>query len=173
MPWIFRYFWFIAAAFMLVNVVIIRRRLAPLVERGIADRREVDRFVFWLAAWFVVGPLIFGTIAFSAGWTSPFCGGIMQFGDSWQILLSVANLLVWASVLWWIWRGGGDEFLSRAGPALARQPSYEKRYSARLVRLAVTAFIVLSVVLGMISWRMMPQDPDLTCPRIAPTTAPA
>jgi hypothetical protein len=166
MPWIFRYFWFIAAAFMLANVVIVRRRLEPLVARGLADRREVGRFVLWLTAWFVIGPLIFGTIGFLAGWSSPFCGGIMQFGTGPQLFLSVANLVIWASVLWWIWRGGGDDFLSRVGPALGNRPSSDRRYSPQLVRVAGTALILVSALGGIISWRVMPPSPELTCPSI-------
>lgn len=92
MPWIFRYFWFIAAAFMLANVLLVRRRLDPLVERG--------------------------------------------------------------------------DFLARVGPALGRQPSYERRYSPKLVRGAATALILVSALGAMISWRIMPPSPDLTCPGI-------
>ena len=167
MPSIFRYFWFIGAAFMLANVMIVRRRLDPLVERGVADRREVDRFVLWLTAWFVIGPLVFGTIGLLAGWSSPFCAGVMQFGTGAQMIFSVANLVIWASVLWWIWRGGGDDFLSRVGPALGRQPSYERRYSVQLVRVVGTALILISAFGGMISSRVMPSSPELTCPSIA------
>ena len=167
MPWIFRYFWFIAAAFMLANVLTVRRRLEPLVERGIADRGEVDRFGLWLTAWFVIGPLIFGMIGLLAGWSSPFCGGVMQFDTGPRLFLSIANLVIWASVLWWIWRGGGDDFISRAGPALGRVPSYDRRYSPKLVRVAGTALILVAALGGMISWRTMPQSPDLTCPSVA------
>ena len=164
MPLIFKYFWFIAALFMLVNVFHVRTRLVALVDRGVASRREVNQFVLWLAAWFVIAPLILGAIGLAAGWSSPFCGGIMEFGTDYQILASVANVAVWASVLWWVWRGAGADLLSRVGPALSIQPSYEKRYSPRSVRLAVTAFILLSSIGAIISWRMMPSSPDMICP---------
>ena len=124
---------------MLVNVFHVRTRLVALVDRGVASQREVNQFVLWLAGWFVIAPLILGAVGFAAGWSSPFCGGVMEFGTSYQILASVATVAVWASVLWWVWRGAGADFLSRAGPALATQPSYEKRYSPQSVRLAVTA----------------------------------
>ena len=163
MPLIFRYFWFFAAVVMAVNLMIFRRRLVPLVDRGVATRREVDRFVGWLGAWFVAGPLVFGAISLAAGWPSPFCGGILSFGNREQILLSVANLAIWASVLWWIWRGGGDDFFARVGPALSRQPSYDRRYPPRTVRVVGTAFILLSSIGGFVSWRMMPPDPDMAC----------
>ena len=163
MPWIFRYFWFVAAAFMAVNLVFVRRRLAPLVDRGAVTRGEVDRFVYWLGAWFVIGPLVFGAIGLAAGWPSPFCGGVMEFGSRDKMLLSIANLAIWVSVLWWIWRGGGAEFLSRAGPALGRQPSYDKRYSPRMVRVVGTAIILFSSIGAAVSWRTMPPSPEMSC----------
>lgn len=48
MPLIFKYFWFIGAAFMFANIVMWRRRMLVAVERGRATRAEVDRFVVWL-----------------------------------------------------------------------------------------------------------------------------
>ena len=167
MPLILKYFWFIAALFMLVNVFHVRTRLVALVDRGVASQREVNPFVLWLAGWFVVAPLILGAIGLAAGWSSPFCGGVMLFATDYQILASIANVAVWASVLWWVWRGAGADFLSRAGPALSRQPSFQKRYSPQSVRLVVTAFILLSSVGAIISWRMMPSSPDMTCPTVA------
>lgn len=164
MPWIFKYFWFVCALFMLANVLHARARLAPLVGRGVATQREVNQFLLWIAAWLVIGPLILGAIGLAAGWSSPFCAGVMQFGSGFQILASVATLVIWASVLWWVWRGAGANFLSRVGPALARQPSYERRYSPQSVRIVVTAFILLSSIGAIISWRMMPSSPELTCP---------
>ena len=171
MPWIFRYFWFLAAAFMTLNVVFVRGRLTPLVERGPVTRSEVDRFALWLAAWFVVGPLVFGAIGLAAGWSSPFCGGMMEFGSGAQIALSIANVLIWASVLWWIWRGTGAEFMSRAGPALGRQPDYDRRYSPRMVRIVGTAVILLASLGALISWRVMPPAPELACPADTPAAS--
>ena len=48
MPFVFKYFWFIDAAFMFANIVMWRRRMLVAVERGRATRAEVDRFVVWL-----------------------------------------------------------------------------------------------------------------------------
>jgi hypothetical protein len=44
MPVIFRFFWFFCAAFMAINVVIWRRRLATLVSRGAAAQAESTGF---------------------------------------------------------------------------------------------------------------------------------
>ncbi|MFL5617988.1 MAG: hypothetical protein ACJ79A_06270 [Gemmatimonadaceae bacterium] len=41
---VFRYFWFIAAAFMLINIAIWRRRLAVLVATSTATSEEMSRF---------------------------------------------------------------------------------------------------------------------------------
>ena len=53
MPEIFKYFWFICAAVMTINLVIWRRRLATVVARGIATQAEVDTFLRGVTAWLV------------------------------------------------------------------------------------------------------------------------
>jgi hypothetical protein len=55
---IFRFFWFLCAAFMAVNVVIWRRRMATLVGQGAATQAEVDRFLRLALAWLVGGPIV-------------------------------------------------------------------------------------------------------------------
>jgi hypothetical protein len=164
MPWIFRYFWFFAAAVMVINVVTFRRRLAPAVDRGIASKREVDRFVLFLAAWLIIGPVIFGVIALTAGWSSPFCAGVLEFDTLPKILVSLVTISIWLGVLWWVWRGGGDDFLSRVGPALSQRPSYERRYGPERVRLAATAFILVAAIGAFVMFHVMPQSPEMTCP---------
>jgi hypothetical protein len=169
MPLLFKYFWFVAAAFMLVNIVIWRQRFATIVDRGIVTRAEADRFVLGLAAWLVGGPLLMGTIAMAAGWSSPFCAGILQFDSVPRALISGLSVAAWAAVLWWIWLGKGAELLARVGPALARRPVYDKQYSPARVRLFVTTLIVVSGVGGAIAWRTMPPNPVLECPASATT----
>jgi hypothetical protein len=163
MPLFFKYFWFIGAAFMFVNLLIWRQRFAPIVDRGIATRMEADRFIFGIAAWFVGAPLFLGAISMAAGWPSPFCAGILQFDSAPRALVSAMSLAAWAALLWWIWRGGGAEFLARVGPALARRPDYEKQYSPALVRAFVTGFVLLSGIGGAIVWRTMPASSEFAC----------
>lgn len=144
MPLIFKYFWFIGAAVMLANVLMWRRRLAPAVERGRATRAEVDRFVAWLMVWLVGAPLALAIVSLAAGWPSPFCAGALAFDTIPRAVLAVANLGMCGSLLWWVWRGTGTDFLSRVLPALAQRPSYEKTYSPRVVRGVATALVVVS-----------------------------
>jgi hypothetical protein len=160
----FKYFWIIAAAVMAINVVIWRRRLSVIADRGTITRSEADRFVMWGSAWLVGGPLLLGAIEIAAGWSSPFCAGVLMFDTAPRALCSVLSLVGWAALLWWIWLGGGADFLARVGPALGQRPVYDKRYSRTMVRGVVTLFVVLCGVGGAISWRMMPESSQLACP---------
>ena len=165
MPLIFKYFWFIGAAFMFANIVMWRRRMLVAVERGRATRAEVDRFVVWLMIWFVAAPLVFAFVALAAGWSSPFCAGTLMFDTTPRTVVALVNLVIWGWVLWWVWRGTGADFLSRILPGLGgRQPSYEKTYSPRVVRAAVTALVLFSSV-GAIAGRDRAAIPsDVSCP---------
>jgi hypothetical protein len=167
MPWIFRYFWFVCAAFMLVNVLLWSRRLAVVVEQGNATELETSQFVRWIGACLVGGPMLFGIVGILANWSSPFCAGFMQFTDVPRTLVSLTTLSGWLGVLWWIWRGGGADFLARVAPALSQRPVYTKTYSPRIVRLVVTAMVLISSVGSILTWRTMPVLPALAC-QVAP-----
>jgi hypothetical protein len=164
---ILKYFWFICAAFMLVNVAIWRQRLTTIVSRGLATKTETDRFIRWVAAWLVGGPLALGIIGLVAGWSSPLCAGVLTFDSVATSLSSLIVLAGWAALLWWIWRAGGASFLARVAPALGQRPSFDRRYSESLVSVAVTALVVVAGVGGAIVWRTIPQSGALPCP--APT----
>lgn len=163
MPKIFRYFWFIAAVIMLINVSIWRRRLAPLVDRGTLTKREVDGFLRGATIWLVGGSLVAGLIGLFAHWPSPFCAGMLSFADLPSTLTSVLAIAGWVALVWWMWRGGGAEFVSRAAPALARRPPRTPP-SPTLIRLGATALVIMSAVVAPIMWRQMPSDPSLACP---------
>jgi hypothetical protein len=169
MPWIFEYFWFVCAAFMLINVLVLRRRLATTVARGNATAAETERFVRWAGACLIGGPLTLGVIGLAAGWPSPFCAGVLSFGDVPRSLVSLVTLAGWVLLLWWVWRGDGAAFLSRVGPALSQRPDYDKSYPPHLVRLAVTAMVLVSGVGAIVVSRRMPLPPELGC-RVAPSS---
>jgi hypothetical protein len=162
-PWIFQYFWFVCAAIMLLNILTWKRRLAGVVERGNATQAEVDHFIRWARVYLVGGPIAFGVIALVADWPSPFCSGIMVFDDVSHTLVSLLTLSGWIGFLWWIWRRDGAEFLARVAPALGTRPNYDARYSPRLVRMAITAIVLLGGVGSVIVWRTMPTLPNVGC----------
>jgi hypothetical protein len=163
MPWIFQYFWFICAGFMQINILIWKRRLAGVVERGNATQTEMEQFIRWASACLVGGPILLGVIGLMAGWSAPFCSGMLLFTDVPRTLVSVITLSGWIGLLWWVWRGNGADFLSRVAPALGQRPTYDTSYSPRLVRLAVTAIVLLGGVGSVITWRMMPLPPEMGC----------
>lgn len=166
MPALLRYFWFIAAGFMLVNVLIWRRRLMGAVDRGIATRAEVDRFATWAGVWFVGGPIVAGIVAIGAGWSTPFCAGMLSFRDVPRSIIALLSIASWIALLWWVWRGNGADFLSRVGPMLARPPRWPGPFSPAIVRLAITAIVLFAAVVAPIAWRAMPRSPEMECPAI-------
>src|SRR5258705_9013686 len=161
MPWILQYFWFVCAAFMLLNVFIWKRRLAVVVERGNATKAEMDQFIRWASLGLVGGPVLLGVIGLVAGWSSPFCAGIMQFTDVSRTLVSLLTLGSWIALLWWVWRGNGADFLARVAPALGQRPAYDTSYSPRTVRLIVTAIVLIGGAGSVLSWRTMPMPPEM------------
>jgi hypothetical protein len=164
MPWIFRYFWFTCAVFMLINVLIWRHRLMMVVERGAATRSEVRQFIRWVGVCLIGGPILLGLVGVMAGWTSPFCAGVMRFTDLPSALVSLISVSGSAVLLWWVWRGNGADFLARVGPALGQRPTHDRTYSPAHVRLVVTAMVLLGGVGSVIMWRTMPLPPELGCP---------
>jgi len=164
-----RYFWFVCAIAMAVNVAILRSRLATLVSRGAVSQAEADRFTRWAALWLIGGPTVLGVIGLAARWPMPFCAGVLEFDSLPRALSSLVILAAWIALLWWVWGEAGADLLSRIGPALGRSPSYDKAYSPRRVRLAVTALVLISAVGAVVASRSIPASPDITCP--APTVA--
>ena len=163
MPLIFKYFWFLAALALLVNVTIWRVRIGAVVSSGGVTKAEADRFILWIAVWLVGVPLFMGIVAIAAGWPSPFCAGILLFDSVPRILSSGLTLAAYAAVLWWVWLGRGAVFLSHVGPALGRRPGENKQYSPAVVRAVVTALAVISGFGGAIMWRTMPAPPGVVC----------
>jgi hypothetical protein len=164
MPPFIRYFWFLAALVLLINVPIWRRRLAEVVARDGLTQEEADRFIRWAAFWIGVPSLILGVIGLLAGWPSPLCAGVLSFADLPRAAVSSVALIVWIALLWWVWRGGGAEFLARVGPALSKRPSNDKNYSPAQVRMALTALVLLSSVGSAVMSRWMPMPPEVVCP---------
>ena len=96
---IFRYFWFVCAAFMVINTMIWRQRLAPLIEGGIVTKAEVDGFTKWAAVWLVGGPIVAALVALAAGWPSPLCAGILSFVDLPHALMGALTIVSWIGPL--------------------------------------------------------------------------
>ena len=170
MPLVFRYFWLLFAGFSLVNVFIWRRRLTPLAERGVVSRDEVAGFLRGATIWLVGGSLVAGSISLWAGWPSPFCAGMLSFADLPSTLMAVLLIMSWVALLWWVWKGNGADFLSRALPELDRKPP-RFRPTPGMIRFVVTVTTAISAIATPIAWRMIPADPAMGCPAPA-TTAP-
>jgi hypothetical protein len=173
MPWIFQYFWFICAAFMLINMLVWRRRLAAAAERGILTKTEMEQFILWASAFLVGGPILLGVIGVIAGWSSPFCSGVMVFTDVPRTLVSLITLSGWIGLLWWVWRGNGADFLSRVAPALGQRTTQDASWSPRLVRIAVTAMVVFGGAGTVVTWRTVSLSPQMGCQATAGTGNPS
>ena len=162
MPFPFRYFWFICAAIMLVNVVMMRGRMRPLVERGTVTEQEVAGFLKGAAIFLVLPCIVLGIIGVAAGWTDPFCAGMLSFDGTARTAVSLVLLLMWGAALWWVWLGNGAELLGRVAPALSNHPRYDRRYPPRLVQAFVTGIVLVSAIGSAVMWRTMklPLRPD-------------
>lgn len=129
----------------------------PLLASGHFTRDEVDRFLRGLviAAFAVCLPL--GIIAWYAKYPKPACAGVLDFSDTPKVATSIVYLAGDALLLYWVWFRGGDAVLARFGPALggSRAPH---PWSPRLVRLAVSALMVVSLGPAAIMYRTMPTE---------------
>lgn len=163
MALIFRYFWFIAAAFMLTNIIVWRQRSDTAVTSGVLTQEEFDHFIRWAGVWLVGLPLLLGAIGLAAKWSSPFCAGMLSFADLPRTLTSLAVLFSWVSLLWWIWRGNGADFIGRVLPSLNPNQRTTRTYSPQLVRRAITGLVIVSAVVTPILWRTMPIPPEGVC----------
>jgi hypothetical protein len=82
LTWPFRYFWFICAGVMLVNVAVWRGRLPRLISRGTITEREAERFTVGAALAFTVPCVMLGLVALWTRWPMPLCAGVLSFRDA-------------------------------------------------------------------------------------------
>lgn len=155
---IFRYFWFLCAALMIVNIILWRRRLALLVTRGSVTPEEAEHFVRGATFGLVTPFLLLGTISLWAGWSDPLCAGVFSFRDAPSAATSLVILGTWAVLLAWVWLGRGADILGRIGPILSNHPLYNHTYSPLAVRVAVTAVILAAGIGSTIAWQQRPRD---------------
>lgn len=163
MPVISRNFWFLFAAFMLVVIVIWRRRLTTLVGQGAITKAELQRVARLAAVWLVVVPCILGIIAVAAGWSSPACSGTLAFDDPARAMTSAIELLTWVALLWWVWRSNGADLLARIGPALWRGNLQGATYAPQKIRLVITLLVFVSAIGPYVTGRATPAELGQAC----------
>lgn len=139
---LFRFFWFLAAAVMTANVAIWRRRLAPRVKDGTITPDEYEGFLRGATVALIGLPVVLGCIGIAAGWSDPFCAGILSFEGTARAAYSTAILAAWVALLAWVWLGNGTDLLGRIGPALGNAPRAGRRYPPAAVRAVITVVLV-------------------------------
>jgi len=164
---IFRYFWFILLGVVLVNVVVMRGRMARLVELGRVTQDEADGFLRGFGLAFGIPCVAMGLIALWAQWPSPMCAGILSFRDAPSAASAIVILGAWALLLRWVWVGSGADLLGRVAPALMNVPNFERTYSPNLVRWAITVLILVAGIMGAVTYRTMPQEMLCVVPGVA------
>ena len=164
---IFRYFWFIALAVMLLNVALMRPRIARLVELGRVTQDEANDFIRGAAFAFGIPCVVLGSIALWARWPSPMCAGVLSFRDGPSTATTLVIVAAWALVLRWVWIGSGADVLGRFGPAMMNPPNWERTYSPTLVRWFVTLIVLTAAIGGAVAYRSMPPESNCAVPRAA------
>ena len=138
-----RHFWLLALVVMLVNLALWRARLA---SAGHVARDEAREFIRGAAIAFAVLALAAEVIVIMAGWPNPFCMYTDPPSAPGVLPMWGLGMFSWALLLWWVWRGRGADMLARVGPALMRPRVRPGTYTARQVRIFVTAAVVLTAV---------------------------
>lgn len=149
---VFRYFWLLFIAVMLVNATIWRRRLRELEAVGGVTRAEADQFLRGALIAIVSFALASELIILLSGLPDPSCMLSAPLSSPPTLAYAALTVAAWALLLRWVWIGRGAETLSRLGPALFTRGEITKReYSAAVVRAAVTGLVALSLVGGFIA----------------------
>lgn len=159
---VLRYFWFLCAVMMLANVVIWRGRLAHAVELGIVTNADARRFLRGAVLGLVVPCILLGGISLAAGWSDPFCAGVLSFRGTARAAASLVLVGTGAALLLWTWVGTGAELLGRVAPALSNRRSFGQPYSPMLVRAAATALLLIPSIGAAVTWHVMewPKAPN-------------
>jgi len=145
------------AAVLGANVVIWHLQLTKQAAAHVVTHHETRRFTRAAAFGLVTPCVVLGSIQLAAGWTDPFCGGVLSFRDPPSAATSMVVLGMWMTILGWVWLGQGAPLLGRIGSALGYR-SRRREISPAEVRVAVTALIVVSGVGSTILSRQIPQS---------------
>jgi hypothetical protein len=160
MDFLERYFWFFCGAFWVtIAATSLRARLAESVRRNHVSAEEATGFANGVAI--SVGSVCFalGAVALAADYPSPFCAQPFSFRDWASAATNLITLAAWAALLSWVWLGSGADLLGRVAPAFLNRPNYDRRYSPRVVRVAITAMLVVSAFGAFAASRSMPRYP--------------
>ena len=155
---LFRWFWILVLAVIVINGVIYRKRLRRLEEEGGITPAESSRLLRILGIGLVGMCLGLWAIQLAAGWESPLCVHDRPLGDPFVLASLALTAVGWAALLAWIFSFGGAELVSRASPALGRHAP-GSAWSIRAVRIGA----VLIVVAGLAGFLMGRQGTAMGC----------
>ncbi len=146
-----RYFWFICFGVVLVNGFIWRGRVHQLVAMKRITDEEGASFLRAMTLGLAAPCLILGFIALRAHYDSPSCIGPLNFQDAPGTISSIILIGWWLAILRWVWIGQGAGLLSRIAPVLWTSPSWTTTYSAKIVRIVLTAVVVIAALTSVAS----------------------
>ena len=143
-PVLLRYASLILALIIGTNLLYGRKRAAALVKAGRITQDELDGFVRGVAV-LVGGFFLLGAVFQLLG-SVPDLACLMSFPPQ-----SPASLIMWIAqagvsgwIIWWLWTQDGGRSLATIAPAFTRGPILERHYSPQLVRLGITALVILA-----------------------------
>jgi len=154
-----RYAWLWVMLGVLINIGFSRVRLHAAARRGEVTRADADRFVRVALAG-LGGPILAqAAIAAASGQPNAFCPLLLAPGASPFSAAAWGVQVLWPVILLgWLWRGDGAEMIARVWPILRSRSRPPLRVTARGVRLAVTAALVIGAA-GFFLFAPHPADP--------------
>jgi cytochrome bd-type quinol oxidase subunit 2 len=159
-PGVLGFFWLLAAAAMLVNVVVAHLRTRVLVQTGQVSEAERRAFSRGAAIALVGFCLLLQVIVWLTGESRIECLAAFPPNTPASWASSLVTAVAWIVLVWWIWRGAGAERLAYFGPALIGLRIRRTPYSPVQVRRVVTAIVLLAILGGAVASYVVPPPSD-------------
>ncbi len=132
--------------------------MRTLVAKGTLTDVQANRFCLRAAATFVAVGGLFEVVTFLSGVSAP-CALSLPLTDARLLPSHALTLVLGATLLYWVWKRGGDRTLALVGPAFARGALREKTYTPRQVRIRITTLIVVAWTGYVVMRLSMPPPP--------------
>ena len=164
MPALLNHVWILGVLVIAVNLVIGRVRMRALIAKGAMTAAQANRFCWVAGAILVVTGAVFELVTWLWGVPAP-CQFSLPLADSRVLPNYGLTVVLGGSLLYWVWRRGGDRTLALVAPAFSRGGVTEKTYTPRQVRLWLTVLLLVAWGGYVVMRLSMPTPPPFPgCP---------